>query len=416
MRVIAVLVAAWAGWAGGVPAQDEPPSKSELKKLVEECFEIPPEERGPLLERIALTPPLSERERETWQEKTLPKLAEKAGPKLEKGGDNWFWEKEKKGRYIVRGKPRNGLMIGLHGGGLGSGDAGSSASAFGSAAGDMGWVSIYPEVLEKTEHGWTDSGTEEFVIGLIEAALRTWKLDPDQVYLAGHSMGGYGTWTLGAHHADRFAGLAAYAGAPTPYWNQQQEVIGIVEGVLPNLRNVPFHIYQSLDDPQVPAAVNIFANKALAAEKEKYGGFNYVYEEVDGRGHGFPEGGPGPALEWIGQYTRDVCPKKVVWEPVLTWKKQFYWLRWENPHQGPLIQAEVVGDNQITITTSEKVKGLTVLLDERLVDFSKKVSVRLNGSEIFLGMVEPRLEVLVRCAAETMDTGRWFVAEVGLIP
>ena len=42
-------------------------------------------------------------------------------------------------------------------------------------------------------------------------------VDPKRIYLTGHSMGGYGTWTLGAIHADLFAGLAAFAGAPSCY-------------------------------------------------------------------------------------------------------------------------------------------------------------------------------------------------------
>jgi poly(3-hydroxybutyrate) depolymerase len=79
---------------------------------------------------------------------------------------------------------------------VGEGDAETARYAFEGAADELDWVAIYPEVLEKTECGWTDSGTEEFVLELIERALRTWKIDRSQVFMGGHSMGGYGTWTL----------------------------------------------------------------------------------------------------------------------------------------------------------------------------------------------------------------------------
>ena len=98
---------------------------------------------------------------------------------------------------------------------------------------------IAPQALEATEHGWTDSGTEEFVLDLVDGALRTWKIDPDRVYFVGHSMGGYGSWTLGAHHADRVAAVAPSAGAPTPILDRAtNKPVDIVEGVIPSLRSV----------------------------------------------------------------------------------------------------------------------------------------------------------------------------------
>lgn len=38
------------------------------------------------------------------------------------------------------------------------------------------------------------------------------KYDPDRIMLTGHSMGGHGTWHLGAHYPDRFAAIGACAG------------------------------------------------------------------------------------------------------------------------------------------------------------------------------------------------------------
>ncbi|MFB6135910.1 MAG: prolyl oligopeptidase family serine peptidase [Halobacteriaceae archaeon] len=49
-------------------------------------------------------------------------------------------------------------------------------------------------------------------------------VDPDRTYVAGHSMGGHGTWHVGLTHAGRFAGIAPAAGymeidryVPTPF-------------------------------------------------------------------------------------------------------------------------------------------------------------------------------------------------------
>jgi predicted esterase len=387
-------------------------SRYEINKLVDAYFKIEDAaELEALAHRLCELPPLSDKELAKWR-KDLLKPSQKRRPLLNKSGNNYFYsKKERRGRYIIIGKGKKGLAIVMHGGGVGSGDAGGAASGFSAAMSRMGWVGICPEVLVKTEHGWSDSGTEEFVIELIEAGLRTFQVDPNRLFLTGHSMGGYGTWTLGAHHADRVAGLAAYAGAPTPYWNDKKEVVGIQDGVLPNLFTLPFHIYQSTDDQNVPYEVNHWAAAELGRLKEKYGGYNFIYQEVTGRGHGFPPGGPLPALEWVGKYDRDPRPKKIRWEPVLSWKKQFYWLRWENPEKGPIIEASIE-DNNIKIETSKPAPGLKVLLDERLIDFQKEVVVTLNGKTSYRGSVEPQLFYLLRGARERYDPHSWYLAEV----
>lgn len=181
---------------------------------------------------------------------------------------------------------------------------------------------------EKTERGWTDPpATERFVLDLIEAAKRALKLDPNRICLTGHSMGGYGTWTLGAIHADVFGGLAAFAGAPScTRTAPDQPFSGVEEGILPNLRNLRLFVYQSLDDRNVPPESNEYAVPQLdLLEKDDPSGWPHRYERVEGRGHGFPEKGPVPGLAWAAEHPRNPRPFKIVWQPVRSWKRQFYW-------------------------------------------------------------------------------------------
>ena len=375
-------------------------------------------ERSKLLADLTTLPALEAREVDKWKA-TCAKLWAK-GQKLEKkNGQHFLWEKPaERGLYIVGGeeqKPK-GLLIAMHGGGAGSGDAWSSHGAYQAAASGLGWLMICPEVLEKTEHGWTDSGSEEFVLQLVDAARRTWKIDANHVFFSGHSMGGYGTWTLGAHHADRVAALAASAGAPTPITGPSGKYEDIESGVIPSLRNVPFVVYQSDDDPNVPPAANDFATKLLGEAKKRWGGFEYEYWQVPGRQHNEAPGGMEALLAKIAKRVRDPRPTKIVWQPALAWKQQFYWLYWSSPVKEALIEADLDrAKNEIRVNCDRDAKGLEVLLDARLVDMSKDVVISLNGKEVFRGKPVWSLATVVK-TSETGDEELCYGASVVLSP
>ena len=374
---------------------------------------------------IEAAEPPDEKEIAAVRAQVLAALA-KSGPHVGTGREEWFDEKRDgwKGLYLTSGKGSKGLVLGLHGGGAGSGDCGQAASAFSGAVSSVGLRGIYPEVLRKTEYGWTDPPeTERWVLDLLRAARRTWDIDPNRVYVTGHSMGGYGTWTYGAVHADLFAGAAAFAGAPTVYWKpgrQDQEAEGVLDGILPNLRNLPLFVYQSLDDPNVPAAANVLATAELAKLHDADpGGWKFSYEQVDGRKHEFPEKGPLPGLKWAVDHVRDPRPRKVLWQPSRDWKKSFYWVRWARPWLGAVLTARVdLPNNTIEVTVQapvgpdkakieaereERILALSFLVDERLLDVTRDVILKIDGQERFRGIPAPSLAALVRSAEERED-------------
>ncbi len=60
-------------------------------------------------------------------------------------------------------------------------------------------------------YDWEDWGRLDALEVLTDAALKL-SYDPEHVYLTGHSMGGHGTWHLGATFPDRFAAIGPSAG------------------------------------------------------------------------------------------------------------------------------------------------------------------------------------------------------------
>ena len=406
--VVAFGLAAALGAPTG-PGQDELRARDQ-QELVEEFCEL--DEWSPagqarmaeILDTLAVVPELDDGDVRKW-EKRIEKHWKRA-PELEKQSGRHFLypdaePAQARGKYIVGGETKRpkGLVIAMHGGGVGSGDAEPMAQGYDSEAKERKLLMIAPEVLAKTERGWTDAGTEEFVLQLIQRALVTWDIDPERVYLSGHSMGGYGSWAIGAHHADWCAGLAPSAGGPTPVMDMTGKMFDVVEGMIPNMRNVRLVVYQSDDDVQVPPEPNQLAAKKIAEARERWGGYDFEYWEVTGQGHAAPPGGYGALLDKIVDHERVVWPDTVVWQPTLAWDHDFYWLHWDEPLRNAIVHA-VAEDNVITIETSlVGGKGLGVWLDERLVDLDEPVKVVLNGEEVFEGEVAARLDVLVESAA-----------------
>ena len=113
--------------------EPKPPSRSDTLKLVREYLALDGRSaegharQGEILERIDLLPPLKPREVRDWRKRLLREQAK--GRKLEKSGRNWFWDDQKRrirrGLYLVGGETRRpkALLIGMHGGGVGSGTA-----------------------------------------------------------------------------------------------------------------------------------------------------------------------------------------------------------------------------------------------------------------------------------------------------
>jgi polyhydroxybutyrate depolymerase len=53
---------------------------------------------------------------------------------------------------------------------------------------------------------------EGYLMGLIDEIASKWSIDPKRVYLMGHSNGGFMSYRLACHHAERFAAIAVLAG------------------------------------------------------------------------------------------------------------------------------------------------------------------------------------------------------------
>ena len=114
------------------------------------------------------------------------------------------------------------LVLSLHG---------ASVEAIGQAHayGRKDWCHVVcPTNRRPYGFDWEDWGRQDAleVLAHAQASLRH---DPSRVYLTGHSMGGHGTWTVGAHFPDRFAAIAPSAGWQS-FWTYSGGGIAVPEG------------------------------------------------------------------------------------------------------------------------------------------------------------------------------------------
>lgn len=98
-----------------------------------------------------------------------------------------------------------GLVLSLHGASV---EATNQASSY-APKDDL--VIVAPTNRRPFGFDWEDWGRLD-ALEVLALERQRWELDPRRTYLTGHSMGGHGTWNLGAHTPGTFAALAPSAG------------------------------------------------------------------------------------------------------------------------------------------------------------------------------------------------------------
>ena len=107
-------------------------------------------------------------------------------------------------------KPEKGaaLFLSVHGAGV---EAIGQARAYQSK--DWGTL-VAPTNRRPRGFNWEDWGRLD-ALEVLNLAKEKFQPDPQKIYLTGHSMGGHGTWFLGATYPDKWAAIAPCAGYPT---------------------------------------------------------------------------------------------------------------------------------------------------------------------------------------------------------
>lgn len=116
---------------------------------------------------------------------------------------------------------KNALFLSVHGAGV---EAISQARAYKS----KDWGTLVAATNRRPRgFNWEDWGRLD-ALEVLSIAKQRFQPDPAKVYLTGHSMGGHGTWFLGATYPDKWAAIAPCAGYPT------MKGYGSADGLIPD--------------------------------------------------------------------------------------------------------------------------------------------------------------------------------------
>lgn len=108
---------------------------------------------------------------------------------------------------------------------------------------------------------------EQDVMDVLADVRRAYKVNPNRIYLGGHSMGAYGTWSVAADHPDIFAALAPISGGGNP-------------GIATKLKSVPQVVVHGDADP----TVSITQSRNMVAAMKKAGA-DVKFTEVPNGNH-----------------------------------------------------------------------------------------------------------------------------------
>lgn len=229
------------------------------------------------------------------------------------------------------------------------------------------------------------------VLDTIEETKRYYNVDTARIYLMGTSMGGFGTWLIGAHYPDLFAAIAPISGQSDyfvwydldrerlPGWKHDMIAMFNPLDLAENALNLPAYCQHGAIDPLVPVK-----HSRIMVRRLRELGYHVEYYEEEGTGHYiyWDKECYKRALNFLLQHKLDRYPKRVVYKTYTLKYNRAYWVtideleQWGQPAK---VDARVGDDGAVSVTT-ENVAALTLDLPPGLVGQRESVRVTINGN------------------------------------
>ena len=334
---------------------------------------------------------------------------------------------------VIGDRPENGypLYIAMHGGGAdedpeGNDDQWAQMQEYYSAALECG---VYVAVRGVRDTWDTHFNPESYPLydRLIRYMTLSDEVDPNRVYLEGFSAGGDGVYAIAARMPDRFAAVNMSSGHPN----------GIS---LVNLYNLPLQLqageFDDMYDRNTVTAEYGLKLDALQAENGGYEHRTLIHYDC---GHNYDDFQPNPIPvmsnvaawleagdrthedvdsfppDYMDQSTRDALPSTLIWDLSTRADSRqtetFYYMTAPYTTNQGAVRVVNEGDNNFSIDTQDVNGDFGMLLNERMVDFSRPVTFNVDGKETTLTLT-PDKTLLTRTTQDRGDPEYQFEAGV----
>ncbi|MFK7776691.1 MAG: hypothetical protein QM501_01050 [Gimesia sp.] len=258
-----------------------------------------------------------------------------------------------------------------------------------------GYIVIAPEYLMKDQPAYYDNETAHYaVIQSIRDVRKRFNVDSDRVFLAGHGTGGDAAFDIGMSHPGLFAGVIPIAGKTSAfnlhYWE--------------NAKHLPWYIVGGELDR------NTLQHNSLVVNRMMRHGYDVIYAEYKGRGYEHYYEEIHNLFDWMELHKRLKYPKEIDEKILRPIDNRFYWARTEKfPDQ--IIRPKIINGKQriqarpIRFNVSIKVGNIiyiryggkvnTIWLSPKLVDYTKRLKVRINGKQKFNDFLRPDMKAML---------------------
>lgn len=267
---------------------------------------------------------------------------------------------------------------------------------------------------------------------LLRQSFVSGQVDPNKVYFFGISEGGYGSQRLASFYADYLAAAGPMAGGEIPS-----------DAPAENCGHIGFSLRTGAND-------FMFARDLLTARTHELfdslaccypGEYRHNVELIPGYGHGINYS---PTTPWLSHFTRILHPRHFVWEDYPMdgiYRRGFYNIavherdktennqrtRYEMTIKGnhidltvdrvtyEVIQREPRWNIPIKHTkhyTPATEGRFTLYLSDEMVDFSKKVTLTVNGKRVYSGKPKANVRHMVNSCRTFFDPERVYATGI----
>jgi len=261
-----------------------------------------------------------------------------------------------------------------------------------------GYIYVALRAPDNTWNGFYTGYAYPLMQNLLRQFMLFGDVDPNKKFIMGYSHGGYGAYAMGPKMPDYFAGIQASAAA-------------LADGASAiTLRNTVFSTMVGGSDSMYGRNKLIvgFEKKIQELRGNRTDIYPVTVQIIAEHPHsGLPDR---DKIADLYPNVRNPVPRELTWRLSDHVIRDFFWLHTLTPEAGKDFNV-TCKDNHLTATTD--LTTASILLDSRLIDFRKKVTLELNGKTTTFKL-KTSLKTLCETIQRRGDPELAFTAEFAL--